>query len=321
MGSSLDFSIIICAYSLDRWDELGASVESAKRQTLPARDVVLVVDNNQQLLDRAVAAFPGVIVLGNNGVPGLGGARNTGAAAAHGAVLAFLDDDAIAADDWLEQLQPGYVDPAVLGVGGFIEPVWPAAPPRWFPSEFNWVVGCTYTGVPEEIASVRNLIGTNMSIRAAVVAAAGGFDGDLGRHDRPGQRVTGTAEETEFCIRASRLYPSDRWLYQPAARVKHVVSPQRTTWRFFIDRCRIEGTSKARLVRLAGRQSGLASERHYVLRTLPRGVGRGLGEALRGDFEGAARAAAIVAGFSLTAVSYLRGRLMRRGLRAGNVIR
>jgi GT2 family glycosyltransferase len=311
MDSDLDFSIVICAYTLDRWDELVASVASAQRQTLPARDVILVVDNNEELLHRAATAFPGVIVLSNDGVPGLGGARNTGTAAARGAILAFMDDDAIAADDWLEQLLPGYADPTVLGVGGFIEPVWSAGPPRWFPSEFNWVVGCTYTGVPEGSAAVRNLIGTNMSIRAEVIEAAGGFDDHFGRLDRPEKSVTGTADETEFCIRASRLFPSRRWLYRPTAKVMHVVSPQRTTWRFFMDRCRLEGASKAHLVRLAGRQSGLASERRYVVSTLPSGVAREVGAALRGRLDGAARAGAIIVGFWLTAVSYLHGRLTR----------
>jgi glucosyl-dolichyl phosphate glucuronosyltransferase len=310
MDGVLDFSIVICAYTLDRWDELVASVASAQRQTLPARDVVLVVDTNEQLLERASAAFPGVIVLANEGMPGLSGARNTGAAAARGAIIAFLDDDAVAADDWLEQLLPGYRDPTVLGVGGFIEPKWPAGGrPRWFPSEFNWVVGCTYTGVPEATTVVRNLIGANMSIRAQVIEATGGFAGDLGRHDAGRTYPKTTVDDTEFCIRASRVHPSGTWLYRPAAKVTHLVSAQRATWRFFVGRCRVEGDSKAHLVELAGSRSGLASERRYVVLTLPLGVARGIGEALRGRLDGAGRAGAIIVGFALTAVSYLHGRL------------
>jgi len=306
----LDFSIVICAYTLDRWDELVASVTSAQRQTLPALEIFLVIDNNEELLERATAAFAGVTVLSNAGVPGLCGARNTGAAAAQGSIIAFLDDDAVAADDWLEQLSPGYSDPTVLGVGGFIEPMWPATGrPRWFPSEFNWVVGCTYTGVPEGIAEVRNLIGANMSMRAAVIEAAGGFEGDLGRHDRPGKRVTGTADDSEFCIRTSRLYPSGIWLYRPMAKVTHLVSAQRTTWRFFVARCRVEGEAKAHLVGLAGSRAGLSSERRYVVSTLPLGVARGLGEVLRGRADGAGRSGAIVLGLMLTAASYVRSRL------------
>lgn len=309
MSADLEFSIIICAYTLDRWDELSGAVESARRQTLKPREVILVVDNNDELLHRAATAFPDVVVVENTGIPGLGDARNAGVAVATGAILAFMDDDAIAADDWLEQLRPGYDDPTVLGVGGFIEPLWPDRAPRWFPTEFNWVVGCTYTGVPTHTTTVRNLIGANMSVRAEVVEAAGGFDGSLGRHERPGRAATGTAEETEFCIRASRVHPGRQWQYRPSARVAHVVSDQRTTWRFFTGRCRVEGASKADLVNISGSQSGLASERSYVLRTLPSGVLRELGAALRGKVDGAARAGAIVAGFWLTTMSYVRGRV------------
>jgi glycosyltransferase involved in cell wall biosynthesis len=309
MDNVLDYSIIICAYTLDRWNELAAAVASAQRQTIEARDVIVVVDNNDALLNRASAAFPRVTVVSNLGTPGLGGARNTGASAAQGAVLAFLDDDAVAEDDWLEQLAPGYTDATVLGVGGFIGPIWPKRAPHWFPPEFNWVVGCTYIGMPERVAVVRNLIGTNMSVRADVVEAVGGFDGALGRLDRPGSQVTGTAEETEFCIKASRIFTAGSWLYRPKAVVNHVVSSERTTWRFFMSRCRLEGSSKARLVGLAGSRSGLASERRYVSSTLPLGVLRGMREASRGDFAGAARAGAIVVGLCLTAASYIRGRL------------
>ena len=77
---------------------------------------------------------------------GISGARNSGIAAARGAIIAFLDDDAIAAPDWLEQLLAGYSSPNVLGVGGAIEPQWQGGRPRWFPPEFDWVVGCTYLG-------------------------------------------------------------------------------------------------------------------------------------------------------------------------------
>ena len=46
-----------------------------------------------------------------SGPGGLSGARNTGVAAARGEVVAFLDDDAVAAPDWLEHLLRPYDDP------------------------------------------------------------------------------------------------------------------------------------------------------------------------------------------------------------------
>jgi hypothetical protein len=44
-----------------------------------------------------------------------------------------------------------------------------------------------------------------------------------------------------------------------------VVTAERTTWRYFLHRCRMEGNSKAVLTDLAGARDGLGSERRYVL--------------------------------------------------------
>lgn len=46
--------------------------------------------------------------------------------------------------------------------------------PVWFPCEFDWVVGCTYAGMDVRSGRIRNPIGANMSIRADVIARAGG---------------------------------------------------------------------------------------------------------------------------------------------------
>jgi hypothetical protein len=48
------------------------------------------------------------------------------------------------------------------------------ASPVWFPCEFDWVVGCTYAGMDVRGGRIRNPIGANMSIRADVIARAGG---------------------------------------------------------------------------------------------------------------------------------------------------
>src|SRR5439155_542168 len=77
-------------------------------------------------------------------------ARTTGIDRAdRGDVIAFLDDDAVAEPDWLETMLRAYGDGSVMAVGGRIEPLWAAGRPGWFPPEFDWVVGCTYVGLPE----------------------------------------------------------------------------------------------------------------------------------------------------------------------------
>src|SRR5262249_21384986 len=160
-----------------------------------------------------------------------------------------------------------YQDETVLGAGGYIEPLWAAPPPSWFPVEFNWVVGCTYRGMPVRNNRVRNVIGANMSVRTDVLRRSGGFASELGRRDG-GAAVMGVAEsceETEFCIRAARLHPGGVWAYCPEARVRHSVSAQRMTWGYFVRRCRMEGKAKAVLTGLAGTRDGLGSERRYVI--------------------------------------------------------
>jgi len=184
-----------------------------------------------------------------------------------------------------------------------IEPLWEQPPPRWFPAEFNWVVGCTYAGMPVHRDRIRNPIGANMSVRATVLARTGAFDPRLGRV--PGAKaVSGAAEETEFCVRASQLHPGHYWIYEPRARVRHHVPPQRATWRYFVRRCVVEGTSKAQLAQVTGAEDGLRTERRYVRSVLPRAVLRDLVEGARGRLEGFAQAAAIFAGLAITTGAY-----------------
>jgi glycosyltransferase involved in cell wall biosynthesis len=246
------------------------------------------------------------VAVENQEAPGLSGARNSGLAVAQGSIIAFLDDDAVAAPDWLARLRQGYDDPQAIGVGGAIEPRWPDRRPGWLPEEFDWVVGCTYRGMPERRAPVRNLIGANMSFRREVFAHVGGFRGGLGRL---GTRPLG-CEETELCIRARQHWPRAVMVYEPRARVHHRVAPHRARWGYFRSRCHAEGLSKAMVSRCVGAGDGLATERTYTMQTLPGGVLRGVADALRGDPSGCARAAAIVMGLAMTAAGYLEGRLL-----------
>ena len=65
-----------------------------------------------------------------------------GIALAQGALIAFLDDDAIAEPDWLVRLTNCCADPQVLGAGGIIEPLWLSKRPAWFARNSTglWVV-------------------------------------------------------------------------------------------------------------------------------------------------------------------------------------
>lgn len=305
-------TVVICAYTQLRWPEIVLAVDSVLAQETPADQVLLVIDHDEALLRRAQATFRGVpvrgvTVLANTGPRGLSGARNTGVAHARGEVVVFLDDDAAAEPDWLTRLVRHYADPNVLGVGGRAVPAWDGQRPRWLPPEFDWVVGCSFTGQPTGVAPVRNPIGCNMSFRRDALERTGGFNAALGRIGK----VPVGCEETELCIRMRRLHPDGIILYDPAAQVRHRVTADRATWGYFRRRCLAEGRSKAVVARLVGASAGLSSEREYTGRTLPRGVRRELRASRAGDPTGLLRAGAIIAGLAVTGGGYLLARARR----------
>lgn len=168
--SEHDISVVVCVYTEDRWEDILAAVSSVAAQSLPALETLLVVDHNAALLERLAREYKetdGVRVLANAGPRGLSAGRNTGIAAARGGIIAFLDDDAVAERDWLRYFASGYDDPLVMAVGGRTMPIWASGRrPAWFPEEFDWVVGCTYRGLPR--AGSRSATSSAATPRSAV---------------------------------------------------------------------------------------------------------------------------------------------------------
>ena len=310
-SSNPTVSVIVCAYSHDRREQLDGALDSLKRQVLQPHEIIAVIDHNPALQNLIAASHDVVKTIANGETRGLSGARNTGVRVATGDIVAFLDDDAVADVEWLNRMLAHYADPAVMGVGGGVMPMWPAERPRWFPEEFNWVVGCSYKGQPDQVAPIRNPIGCNMSFRRELFDRIGGFSEAIGRQ---GADASG-CEETEFCIRARQAFPQSTILYDPQATVRHHVAQDRTNWSYFRKRCLAEGRSKTLVVNKVGAQDGLSSERSYVTRVLPLGVAVGLGQTfLRFDPWGMARAGGIVAGLGYTAYGYF-GAKLRNGRR------
>ncbi|MEZ5340260.1 MAG: glycosyltransferase family 2 protein [Acidimicrobiales bacterium] len=302
---ALTASVIICAYTERRWRDVCDAIESLQSQSIPVHQVVLVIDHNDDLLAMARSTFAGrgVDVIANSDLKGLSGARNTGVNACIGDVIAFLDDDASADADWLENLLAAYDDPAVAGVGGNATPVWPTSRPNWFPPEFDWVIGCSYVGLPTERSTVRNFIGCNMSFRREIFDRLGPFANGLGRVDA----VPLGCEETEFCIRVKQAMPDAILRLEPASNVNHRVSDDRVKFGYFASRCKAEGLSKAAVSGMVGAGDGLESERAYTLKTLPLAVVRGVALAWRSP-AGLLRASAVVAGLALTVYGYAEGK-------------
>ncbi len=297
-----DVTVVIAAYTYKRWAELTRSIRSVQRQTLRPSEILLVIDHNPELAALAREVFPDITIIENTGAPGVTPTRNLGVQAARGAYIAFLDDDAAADPEWLAALMRVGAHENALGVAGAVIPAWRTGRPRWFPEEFDWVVGCGYRGLPRRLAPIRNAIAASMLIRRDVFLEVGGFHRTMGKIGADPI----AAEETELCVRARRRWPGRVFLYEPRSRVWHAVPAHRATWGYFRLRCFAEGRSKACMARLTGAHAGLASEWTYTLQTLPLGVARNLwGVVAHGDLSGLARAWAIIFGLALTTLGYL----------------
>jgi Predicted glycosyltransferases len=307
----MSISVVICVYTEDRWDDIRAAVESVRNQRRKPHELILVVDHNPELHLKLKKEYPDALVVENTHERGLSGGKNTGAEVATGDIVAYLDDDAVADPGWLEALEDAMNDPdagSVVGVGGRTDPLWATGRrPRWFPEEFDWTVGCSYRGMPTGRAPIRNVMGGNAAFRRHLIMEVGGFHTGIGRSVQGRKSRPLGCEETEFCIRLAQRRPGSVMLFEPRARIGHKVPAPRMRFSYFRSRCYAEGLSKALVTSSVGAGDGLSSERAHALKTLPLGALRNVGQALRGDLAGLARAAAIVIGLAWTTWGYAVG--------------
>lgn len=107
----------------DRAEDLRNCLTSLQKLDYPDDLLeVVVVDDGSSDNTPQVAQELGALLL-ESGVTGGGPAlaRNKGAAAAGGEILAFIDSDCTAAENWLSDLLPAFTDEKLAAVGGWVD--------------------------------------------------------------------------------------------------------------------------------------------------------------------------------------------------------
>ena len=224
----MKLSVIVCTYN--RYDALADCLQALRpnRQTASGKVYeVIVVDNTPEPGRR-----PGRSVGGGRWVicdeVGLSNARNAGIAAAQGDIIAFIDDDAIAAPAWCEQVI-GVFDrhPDVLAAGGKVVPEYPSSGrPIWITPKMTEYLSCVDWGEEEHVLREGEwIVGANMAFRRSVFAAGELFDPGLGRKGN-----IGLLSNEEIAI--THRIGAERILYNPDMVVRHVIPSDRLnqTW-------------------------------------------------------------------------------------------
>jgi len=241
-------SVVICTH--DRGPLALRAARAAHEQASTCGAEVLLVDNASSAeAARLLAALPadlgpGVRVVREETL-GLSAARNRGLREAAGAIVAFLDDDAVPRPGWLAALLAGYTHAGVVCVGGPVRLHFPDAPPAWLSPSLHAAYSAFDLG-PEP----RRLVyrhddypyGANISFRVDAARAAGGFSSTVG----PRGRLALVHDETDLCYRLD--HGGGEIHYVPGAVVDHHVLPERLSPAWLLDRHTLGGRSAATFV-------------------------------------------------------------------------
>jgi len=264
---------------MERLNDIREAVNSVCNQTLKPLEVILAVDHNEELYHE-LAQSPNlnesqpisIKIALNTRSQGVSETRSLGIRAATGDLVACIDDDAVARENWLEALIRSFSqNPSAAVIGGKCVLIWPKEKrPLWFAEELDWIVGGTYKGIPiSSNRQIRNVSSCNMLAPKEIFEKVGFFNNRIGA-------VKGFlrgGEEAEFCLRINKAFPEKIVLYEPEAIVHHKVHLHRLTLDYLIRRSFDEGFSKAKVQKLhqltqSTQQTGRTQQTPRTQRTL-----------------------------------------------------
>jgi GT2 family glycosyltransferase len=208
-------------------------LESLAPQLHAKKHLLLIAENGTPVKSPLPDGLPNLVHL-HDPRPGKCRAQNQAIARAHGDILVFLDDDVVAAADYLAAVEAFFAgNPEFAAMKGRILP-------EEDPGRKLGEAAC-YAELPlvdhgESVIEVKGVVGANMAFRTEALAALDGFDERLG----PG--AAGDEEETEMSVRLRRA--GMKIGYAPRAVVYHEVDPGRAERERFLRLARRRGFSR-----------------------------------------------------------------------------
>lgn len=177
-------TISVIISTCDRCNELRTTLYSFHRQTYSAFEMIVVVGPTQDdTLAMLENEFGGRVTVISIPQFNLCISRNKGLAQARGEICAFIDDDAIPANTWLEQIARTFQQyPDVVAMGGRVNASYPSQGFEQFHQgaisplgDDIFVIEDVENYAPTKVHYPR-VMGTNMAYRRDVLLEFGGFD-------------------------------------------------------------------------------------------------------------------------------------------------
>ena len=162
-------SVVICAYNAER--TMQACLESLGKLRYPDCEIIVVNDGSTDRTLEISESFPFCRIISQSN-KGLSVARNVGAEASTGAIVAYTDSDCVVDPDWLTYLVARMENAGLHACGG----------PNFPPPEDNLVAaavavspgGPTHVLLSDDVAE--HIAGCNMAFRRETLLRLGGFD-------------------------------------------------------------------------------------------------------------------------------------------------
>lgn len=216
-------SVIICTYN--RASLLKNCLQSLEKQIADKKNYeVIVIDNNstdntKEIVKDFVKSQANIKIVTEKNL-GRSQARNRGWKEAKGKYVAYIDDDALADSDWVEQIILFIKkNPKINAFGGPYSRFSLKTIPAWIPKNYFTL----NLGNNIKILNFKNewISGSNMIFNKLVFKKYGGFNTNFGGK---GDKII-YGEETEFLARLKKT--KEPIFYVPKIRVKHLVAERK----------------------------------------------------------------------------------------------
>jgi glucosyl-dolichyl phosphate glucuronosyltransferase len=224
--------ISVVIVSFNRPKHVRRTIDSVIKQSVQPHEIIVIDDGSKPRLEFKTN-FENFKLIHLDEEAGLSSSRNLGVSLASGDYVAFIDDDAVASPNWLEEIEKAILDGADV-LGGPLVPHFEAAPPGWW-TEKDYG---SFASVGN--ASFEGIWGANMVFSKKVFDHVGLFNPHLGRQKG---KLMGR-EESELMEKAKSIY---QVAFVHSAVVAHSVPAKRLNLKYILRWRYYDGVSERRM--------------------------------------------------------------------------